>query len=143
MNVKQISVFLENKPGYLYSMTKVLADHAIDMRAFSLAETSDFGIARFIVDDVLATATVLKDAGFVCSLTPVLAVSVPDVPGGLNQVLSLLAADDINVEYMYAFLGARHGKAYMIFRVADVARAGASLAASGIRLVEQDELSEI
>lgn len=143
MNVKQISVFLENRPGYLFSMTRVLADHGIDMRAFSLAESSDFGIARLIVDDVLATATVLKEAGFVCSLTPVLAVSVPDVPGGLNQVLSLLSADDINVEYMYAFLGAKHGKAYMVFRVADVARAAASLIASGIKLVEQDELSDI
>ena len=143
MNVKQISVFLENKPGYLFSMTKVLAEHNIDMRAFSLAETSDFGIARLIVDDVLATATVLKDAGFVCSLTPVLAVSVPDVPGGLNQVLELLAADEINVEYMYAFLGGKSDNAYMIFRVADVARAAASLTASGIRLVGQDELSEL
>ena len=141
MNVKQISVFLENKPGYLFSMTKVLAEHNIDMRAFSLAETSDFGIARLIVDDVLATATVLKDAGFVCSLTPVLAVAVPDVPGGLNQVLELLAADEINVEYMYAFLSGK--SAYMIFRVADAARAAASLAASGIRLASQDELSEL
>ncbi|MBQ6173189.1 MAG: acetolactate synthase [Clostridia bacterium] len=141
MNVKQISVFLENKPGYLFSMTKVLAEHRIDMRAFSLAETSDFGIARLIVDDVLATATVLKEAGFVCSLTPVLAVAVPDVPGGLNQVLELLAADEVNVEYMYAFLSGQN--AYMIFRVADVPRAAASLAASGIRLVSQDELSEL
>ena len=143
MNVKQISVFLENKPGYLFSVTKVLAEHDIDMRAFSLAESSDFGIARLIVDDVLATATVLKAAGFVCSLTPVLAVSVPDVPGGLSQVLELLSADEINVEYMYAFLGGKTGKAYMIFRVADTARAAASLTASGIRLVEQDELSEL
>ena len=143
MNVKQISVFLENKPGYLFSVTKVLAQHDIDMRAFSLAESSDFGIARIIVDDVLSTATVLKDAGFVCSLTPVLAVSVPDVPGGLSQVLELLAADEINVEYMYAFLGGKSNKAYMIFRVADVARAAASLTASGIRLVGQDELSEL
>ena len=143
MNVKQISVFLENKPGYLFSVTKVLAQHDIDMRAFSLAESSDFGIARIIVDDVLSTATVLKDAGFVCSLTPVLAVSVPDVPGGLSQVLELLAADEINVEYMYAFRGGKSNKAYMIFRVADVARAAASLTASGIRLVGQDELSEL
>ena len=143
MNVKQISVFLENKPGYLFSMTKVLAEHNIDMRAFSLAESSDFGIARIIVDDVLATATILKDAGFVCSLTPVLAVSVPDVPGGLNQVLELLSADEINVEYMYAFLGGQSDKAYMIFRVTDVPRAAASLTASGIRLVGQDELSEL
>ncbi len=143
MNVKQISVFLEHKPGSLFSVTKVLAGHDIDMRAFSLAESSDFGIARLIVDDVLATATVLKDAGFVCSLTPVLAVSVPDVPGGLSQVLERLSADEINVEYMYAFLGGKTGKAYMIFRVADTARAAASLTASGIRLVEQDELSEL
>ena len=143
MNVKQISVFLENKPGYLFSVTGVLAQHGIDMRAFSLAEFRDFGIPRIIVDDVLSTATVLKDAGFVCSLTPVLAVSVPDVPGGLNQVLELLAADEINVEYMYAFLGGKSDNAYMIFRVADVARAAASLPASGIRLVGQDELSEL
>ncbi len=144
MSVKQISVFLENKPGYLYSMTSVLAEHEIDMRAFSLAETSDFGIARLIVDDVLATATVLKEAGFVCSMSPVLAVAVPDVPGGLSRVLAVLAEDQINVEYMYAFLGGRLGNsAYMIFRVAEETRAAATLAANGIRLVEQEELSEL
>ncbi len=144
MSVNQISVFLENKPGYLYSMTRVLADHDIDMRAFSLAETSDFGIARLIVDDVLRTMTILKDEGFICSLSPVLAVAVPDVPGGLNQVLALMSADEINIEYMYAFLGSKDtGKAYMIFRVAEEIRAAASLAANGIRLVQQEELSEL
>ena len=142
MNVKQISVFLENKPGYLFSMTKVLAEHDIDMRAFSLAESSDFGIARVIVDDVLSTATVLKEAGFVCALTPVLAVSVPDVPGGLNQVLELLSADEINVEYMYAFLGGRNlNRACMIFRVGDSRAAESALGAKGIKLLSQEEIA--
>ena len=144
MSVKQISVFLENKPGYLYSMTRVLAEHEIDMRAFSLAETSDFGIARLIVDDVLGTITVLKDAGYICSMSSVLAVAVPDVPGGLNQVLSLMAADQINVEYMYAFLGGKTSEnAYMIFKVAEEARAAATLTSCGIRLVSQDELAAL
>ena len=116
----------------------------IDMRAFSLSETSDFGIARIIVDDVLSTMTVLKEAGFICSMSSVLAVAVPDVPGGLSRVLSLMAADDINVEYMYAFLGGKAAEsAYMIFKVAEEARAEATLCACGVRLVRQDELSEL
>ena len=108
MSVKQISVFLENKPGALSDMTQVLADNGIDMRAFSLAETSDFGIARIIVDDLYKTTTVLKDAGFVHSVSSVLAVAIPDVPGGLNQVLAVLRDENINVEYMYAFLKKVH-----------------------------------
>ncbi|MBR3495057.1 MAG: ACT domain-containing protein [Clostridia bacterium] len=142
MSVKQISVFLENKPGCLLAMTKVLAEHEIDMRAFSLAETSDFGIARILVDDVIATATVLKDAGFISSVTSVLAVAVPDVPGGLNQVLTVLAEQNINVEYMYAFVGKGTG-AYMVFRVTDNSRATGALVGKGIRLVSQEELAEL
>ena len=90
MNINQISVFLENKPGALYGMTGVLAQHGVDMRAFSLAETSDFGIARIIVDNVYAAANVLKEAGYVYSLSPVLGVAVPDTPGGLNKILQVL-----------------------------------------------------
>ena len=142
MSVKQISVFLENKPGALLKMTQALAAHEIDMRAFSLAETSDFGIARLLVDDVIATSTVLSDAGFVSSLTPVIAVEVPDVPGGLNQVLESLAEDGVNVEYMYAFVGKGAG-AYMVFRVADTYRATATLTARGIKLVDQEQLEQL
>ena len=98
MSIKQISVFLENKPGALYAMTGVLAQNKIDMRAFSLAETSDFGIARVIVDDVYKTTTVLKDAGYVHNVTPVLGVAIPDVPGGLNKVLPGLTDAKVNVE---------------------------------------------
>ena len=143
MSVKQISVFLENRPGALCEMTRVLGENAIDMRAFSLAETSEFGIARIIVDDVYKTVTVLKEAGCVYSLSNVLAVAVPDVPGGLHTVLKVLAAGGVNVEYMYAFLSRNSPDAYMIFKVADEANAAATLTAAGIRLAEQEELSEL
>lgn len=143
MSVKQISVFLENKPGSLAEMTKVLADSGIDMRAFSLAETSDFGIARVIVDDLYKTTTVLRDAGFVHTVSSVLAVAIPDVPGGLSQVLQVLSEEGTNVEYMYAFLGGKAGSAYMIFKVAGHHRAAAALTAKNIRLVDQEELSEL
>ncbi len=143
MSVKQISVFLENKPGALSEMTRVLARNNIDMRAFSLAETSDFGIARIIVDDVYKTTTVLRDAGFINSVVDTLAVSIPDVPGGLSQVLEALSETAVNVEYMYAFLGGKTGKAYMVFKVTDETLAEGALLAKGIRLADHEELSEL
>ena len=144
MSIKQISVFLENKPGALYAMTGVLAQNRIDMRAMNVAEASDFGIVRFIADDVYKATTVLKDAGYVHSITPVLGVAIPDVPGGLSQVLQVLGEADINVEYMYAFLGGKDvDHAYMIFRVQDHRAAAAALCAKGIRCVEQEEISQL
>ena len=144
MSVKQISVFLENKPGALYAMTNVLAQHKIDMHAFSLAETSDFGIARIIVSDVYKTATVLRDAGYVNSITPVLGVEIPDTPGGLNKVLQAITDAQVNVEYMYAFLNTKsEASAYMIFRVADTEKAAAALAKRGIKLVEPDTIESM
>ena len=144
MSVKQISVFLENKPGKLCAMTEVLAREQIDMRALSLAETKDFGIVRIIVDDVYKATTVLKDEGYVHSVPSVLGVAIPDVPGGLSQVLRVLGEADINVEYMYAFLGGKDvDHAYMIFRVADPEKAAAALAARGIHVVDQEEISQL
>ena len=137
MSVKQISVFLENRPGALGELTRVLADENIDMRAFSLAEASDFGIARIIVDDVYKTTTVLKSAGFVHSVTKVLAVALSDTPGGLNEILNALSAAGMNVEYMYAFLGNTPGKAYMVFRVQDPPAAAATLRKNGIAPLEE------
>ena len=143
MSVKQISVFLENKPGALKAMTAVLAESKIDMRAFSLAETSDFGIARIIVDDIDKTTAVLKEAGFVHSITPVIGVALSDTPGGLDSILQVLADAQVNIEYMYAFLGGRENAAYMIFRVADDAKASAALAAKGIGPVAPEELANL
>jgi len=144
MSIKQISVFVENKPGSMNAMTKVLADHNIDMRALSLAETKDFGIVRIIVDDVFNAATVLKDAGYVHTITPVVGVMIPDTPGGLNKVLQVLADIGANVEYMYAFLGGKDcDHAYMIFRVEDATATAAALAAKGLKTVDQDKIASI
>ena len=144
MTIKQLSIFVENKPGALYAMTKVLADHGVDMRALSLAETKDFGIVRIIVNNVYQATTVLKDAGHIHSLTPVLCVAIPDEPGGLNKVLAVLSEGGANVEYMYAFLGGKDtNQAYMVFRVADADAADAVLAARGIRTIGQDELERL
>lgn len=143
MAVKQISVFLENRPGALKGMTEVLAANKIDMRALSLAETTDFGIARLIVDDVLETATVLKDAGFVSSMTPVVAAEIPDETGGLNSLLGILSDAEVNIEYMYAFLGGASGHAYMIFRVEDAKKAEAAFRAKGVKCVGQEEIAAL
>ena len=144
MSVKQISVFLENRPGCLNEMTQALADANIDLRGLSLAETSDFGIVRLIVDDVIGTATVLKDAGFVASMTEVLAVEVPNVPGGLNKVLTVINKIGVNIEYMYAILGNKKSEtAYMIFRVSDNEKAASALKLENVTLLDQPTLSAL
>ena len=132
MSVKQISVFLENKAGALQSMTQTLADHHIDMRALSLAETNDFGIVRLIVDDVYAASTLLKEAGYIHNVTPVLGVMIPDEPGGLAKVVSILASHGVNIEYTYAFMTRSHGKACVVFRVEDNEAAERILGQNGI-----------
>ena len=144
MNIKQISVFLENKPGALYAMTGVLAQNQVDLRALSVAETKDFGIVRLIADDVYKATTVLKEAGYIHSITPVLAVAIADVPGGLNKVLQVLTDAKVNVEYMYAFLGGKKADhAYMVFRVENNETATAALSARGIKTVEQEEMDTL
>ena len=144
MSIKQISVFLENKPGTLKKMTGVLAEHNVDMRALSLAETKDFGIARLIVDDVFNAVNILKDADFVASLTSVLAVEVPDVPGGLDKLLEIFAEAQVNIEYMYAFIGGADIKrAFMIFRVADTKTAETKLSGKGLKILTQEDIQQI
>lgn len=141
MSVKQISAFVENKPGQLAKFTEVLNNHGIDMRALSLAETEDFGIVRIITDDSYKTACVLKDEGYIFSITDVIAVEIPDTPGGLFKVLSALEEKDINVDYTYAFTARKQNAAYMIFRVTDNDKATEVLRANGIRMLDQEEMS--
>lgn len=142
MTVKQISVFLENDAGQLSALTAVLEENGIDMRALSVAETRDFGILRLIVNDSYKTATVLKDAGYICSITPVLAVAIPDEPGGLHKVLTILGDNKVNLEYTYAFISRKKDLAYMIFRVEDNEKAIDVLSKNGVKLICQDALSE-
>lgn len=144
MSIKQISVFLENKPNTLQTMCEALAEGHIDMRALSLAEAGDFGIARIIVDKLYEATQLLKDAGFVCTVTPVVAAQIPDTPGGLGKVLAGIGAVGINVDYMYAFLGGSEAEhAYMIFKTADAAKAAAALAAKGINVLDQEDVEAL
>ena len=144
MSIKQISVFLENKPGKLKEMTGVLAENHVDMRALSLAETKDFGIARMVVDDVFNAVNILKEADLVASLTSVLAVAVPDEPGGLDRLLQIFSDANVNIEYMYAFIGGKDSKhAYMIFRVADTKGAEVKLAGQGLKILTQEDIEQI
>ncbi len=140
MSVKQISAFVENKPGQLAKFTDVLTQHGIDMRALSLAETEDFGIVRVITDDSYKTACVLKEAGYIFSITPVIAVEIPDIPGGLNKVLHLLNDKGVNIEYTYAFTARKQDTAYMIFRVTDNEAAAEILKDNGICMFDLEDI---
>ena len=142
MSIKQISVFLENKPGKLFEMTALLAQKQIDMRALSMGEATDFGIARIIVDDAYRAAQVLREGQFIAQFSDVLAFAVPDEPGGLHNLLSEFNAARVNIEYMYAFLGSDRGRAYMIFRVADVDAAEKALTARGLKSLTLEEIEE-
>ena len=143
MTTKQISVFLENRPGTLAEFCKVLQKNNIDMRAMCVADAMDFGIARVIVDNVYETVTVLKDEGYVCQITKVLTVEMEDRPGALSDILALLGEQNINLEYTYAFLTREKDKAYLVIKVADNAAAADILKQNGVKVICQDELETI
>ncbi len=140
MTVNQISVFLENEPGKLARFTRVLHDHDINIRALCVAEVDSFGILRIIVDDSYAASTVLKNAGYIFRITPVLAVPLKDEAGGLAEVVEVLSENGINIEYMYAFTGTRKGRAFVVLRVEDNERAAAVLTDRNYAPVGQDDL---
>ena len=142
MSIRQISVFLENRPGKLYELTGLLARHGIDMRALSIAEATDFGIARIIASDAEKCALALREGQFIAQFSDVLAFAVPDEPGGLHNLLSEFNAAQVNIEYMYAFLGGEPGRAYMIFRVTDTEAAEKALTARGLKSLTLEEIEE-
>ena len=143
MTVKQISIFLENKAGKLAELTEYLQKSQIDMRALSIAEAQDFGIVRIIVDDAYKTSCILKEAGYVASITPVLAVEMPDEPGSLFRILKMLGDGGVNLEYMYAFLTRKAATAYMVLRVENNEKAIEVLNKNGIHTICQDALSNL
>lgn len=120
--VKQLSVFAENRPGKLASITGKLYENGINIRAFTIAEAGDFGIVRMVVDDTEKAYRVLKDAGFTVSMTDVLAVEVADEPGSLYKIAKALGEGGVNIEYTYAFTSEKH-KALIILRVDDIDKA--------------------
>ncbi len=143
MIVQQISVFLENRIGRLAEVTGILGDNGINIRALSLADTADFGILRLIVDDVEKAIRILKDEGLTVGETDVVAVEVPDAPGGLAQLLRMLQEEQVNVEYMYAFVKAAAESAIMIFRFEEPRKALDVLKRNQVRVLPGAELYRI
>ena len=143
MYIQQISVFIENKPGNLADLNNFLAKHQIDMRALEVADSSDYGIIRIIVDDPYNTLTLLKDNLWICKLTPVIGAKIPDTPGAMAKALSILAAENISVEYVYAFLARGTDDALMIFRVEDNERVATLLKKNGVKIIDQEDLSNM
>ena len=138
MKVRQISIFMENRSGRLASVLREVGRAGVNIRALSLADTSDFGILRLIVDNVDACVKALRDTGHTVSTTEVLAVEVPDQPGGLAGILDVLAGANLNVEYMYAFVSRATEKALVVFRFEDANAAIAALQQSKISIVPAD-----
>lgn len=139
MVLKQLSVFLENVPGRLRAVTSILAENNINIRALSLADTTDFGILRLIVDNPNKAANILKDKNLAVKLSDVIAVEMENSPGGLDQVLKILEKENINIEYLYAFMGSKPKKALVILRVDKFADAIEYLKVGGIKLISNEE----
>jgi hypothetical protein len=139
-HVEQISVFLENKAGRLEEVTRILAEANINIRALSLADTSDFGILRLIVNDNNKAKEELKKAGFTVAKTEVAAVEVSDQPGGLHHILRILKKANVNVEYMYAFVQQNGANAVLIFRFDNLGEALRILKDNDVRVIEGEKL---
>ncbi len=143
MYVQQISVFIENTPGRLAAFTRLLGDNHIDLVALSIADTTSFGILRGIVADYERARRLIAEAGYTVCLTDVLAVTVPDKPGGLADVLALLNESGIGIEYLYSFVRNAGERALIIFRVEEIARAERLLEDHGVHLLSQEEVRHL
>ena len=143
MKVEQISVFVENKPGRLEHVTRVLADANINIRALSLADTSDFGILRLILNDIDTAEKALQNEGFTVRRTHVVAVEVPDRPGGMHSISKALAGHNINVEYAYAFVERSGENAIIIFRFDDIDAGIQALIENGFNVLPGEKITRL
>ncbi len=140
MNVTQISVFLENRAGQLSNITKVLSENGVDLRAINIAETADYGVLRLIPADAQKASSVLLENGFIMAMTPVIAVAVPDRPGGLNSLLEALAEEKIGIEYMYSVFSSNSGEALMVLQVGEAEKVAEVLEKHSFKTVSIDEI---
>ena len=138
MIIKQLSIFVENKQGRLAYITDILSKAGANIRALSIADTTDFGILRLIVDQPDKAAEELKSAGITVSVTNVIAIGIDDVPGAFSKPMKILADAGVDVEYMYAFITRKSEKAYVILRVADNDAAAKVLLDNGVELLDEE-----
>lgn len=143
MAIKQLTVFVENKQGSLVSITDTLSRHNINLRALSIAETQDFGILRLIVNDEATAEKILADEGYLIKITDVVGVKIGDAPGKLSEALRVLNENEINMEYLYAFMARTEKHAYVVIRVEDNAAAEAALSNAGFHLVTEADVDKL
>ncbi|MBQ9898148.1 MAG: amino acid-binding protein [Ruminococcus sp.] len=142
-NVKQISVFLENKPNQLTGVMKLIKKSGINVRALSIADTKDFGILRMITNDTDKTCDVLREAAYPVKVTEIIAISIPDAPGQLSRVLDTLGEQDVNLEYLYAFTGTSDKAVSFVLRVDDADKASAVLTDAGIIQLTENDIADL
>ena len=143
MAIKQLTIFVENKQGTIVSVTDALAQHNVNIRALSIAETEDFGVLRLIVNDEETAQKVLADEGYLIKVTEVVGVKIGDAPGKLSAALGVLDKADINVEYLYAFMARTEKHAYVVVRVEDNEEAEAVLEAAGFHLITVADINKL
>lgn len=141
--VKQISVFIENKPGRLMEMLKAVAKSNIDIKAFSLADTTEFGVARMIVSDAEAAKQAINDEGVIVRICSIITIAVPDEPGALMSALEILKSNDISIEYMYAFAEKLDGASVIAIRTGNQELADEALKKGGIRVLSQADIEKL
>lgn len=143
MKLKQISIFLENKKGRLWKALSILKESGMNIRALSIADTSEFGILRLIVPEPEKAKLALEESNFVVKMNDVIAVGVPDKPGGLDGILEILNKDDINVEYLYAFVEKKGKKAVVVLRTEDIDAGINALNEGGAVVLSEEEVYEL
>ncbi|MCI5892573.1 MAG: ACT domain-containing protein [Clostridiales bacterium] len=143
MLVKQISVFMENRPGRLAEITKVLSDNDVDIRAINIADTTDFGILRMIVNDEVKAEKVLRDNQMTANTSEVIAISIPDSVGAFSSVIQLLKDKDISIEYIYSFIGEKSTKAVIVLKTSDLEASAAILKENGVTVLTKEDVNNL
>ena len=143
MSIKQLTVFVENKQGALVAITDTLANHNVNIRALSIADTEDFGILRLIVSDTEVACKILSDEGCLIKTTDVVGVKIGDAPGKLSKALEVLDRAQINMEYLYAFMTRTEKHAYVVLRVADNAAAEKALMDEGFHIISEADIQKL
>ena len=143
MKLKQISVFLENRPGVLAELTTLLGEGGVNIRALSIAESRDFGVVRMIVPDPASAAVLLDEKGYSIQVVEVLALEVADEPGGLAKALRALAEERLNVDYLYTFMNKLSENAVIVLRIDNLDFARSVLSKRGFRLLSQEDFSRL
>ena len=141
MKIKQLSVFLENRKGRLFDVCSLLGDNEINIRALTIAETESFGVLRIVVDKTEEAAKLLAEHNFAANITEVVAVEVDDKPGGLAEVLKILADNDVNIEYMYGFVEKFSDRALLVFRFDKPEQASRILTKNEVKIIRQEQIN--